>query len=218
LTSVTTTLRAHVLGDAGGDDADRAGAGDQHVLADQVELQRAVRGVAVGVEERGQLGGDLVGDRPQVGGRHGHVFGERTVAVHADAHRVRAQVLAPGAAVAAVAAHDVALGRDAVADAVTGHARAHLHDAPDELVADGEAGLDGALAPLVPLVDVQVGAADRGLLQLDQHLVRADLGHRHFFHPDAGLGVALDQGFHRLRHGETCCLARRAGGENAIIG
>jgi hypothetical protein len=56
LTSVTTTLRApDVLADAGGDDADRAGAGDQHVLADDVELQRAVRGVAVGIEEGGQL-------------------------------------------------------------------------------------------------------------------------------------------------------------------
>jgi hypothetical protein len=35
------------------------GAGDEHVLADEVEGERGVRGVAEGVEERR----DLVGDR-----------------------------------------------------------------------------------------------------------------------------------------------------------
>src|SRR3546814_13310605 len=83
---------------------------------------RAVRGVAVGVEERGQLARDLVGDRPQVAGRHHDVFGERAVAVHADADGVRAQVLLAGAAVAAVAADDMALGRNPLADRVAAHA------------------------------------------------------------------------------------------------
>src|SRR3546814_12517267 len=69
-------------------------------------------------EERGQFRRDLVWDRPQVAGRHHDVFGERTVAVHADADGVRAQVLLAGAAVAAVAADDMALGRDALADRV----------------------------------------------------------------------------------------------------
>src|SRR5690606_1125645 len=58
--------RTDVLADARGHHADRAGAGDQHVLAHDIELERAVRGVAVGVEEGGQFAGDLVGNRPQV--------------------------------------------------------------------------------------------------------------------------------------------------------
>jgi hypothetical protein len=132
------------------------------------------------------------------------------MAVHADADGVRAQVLLAGAAVAAVPADDVAFGRDALAELVAGHARAHVDDAADELVADDQAGLDRALAPLVPLVDVQVGAADRGLLELDQHLVGADLRHRHLFHPDALAGFALDQGFHHLRWrtARTTCRMR----------
>ena len=190
--------RADVLADARGDDADGAGAGDQHVLAHHVELQRAVRGVAVGVEERGQLGRDGVRDRPEVGGGHDDVFGERAGARDADAHRVRAQVLAAGAAVAAVAADQVAFGRHAVAQRIAGDARAHLDDAADELMADHQARRDGALAPVVPLVDVQVGAADGGFLELDQHLVRAGRGHRHLFHPDAFFRVALHQRLHHL--------------------
>jgi hypothetical protein len=75
-----------------------------------------------------------------------------------------------GAAVAAVAADDVAFGADPLAEFVAGDAGADLHDAADEFVPDHEARLDRALTPLVPLVDVQVGAADGGLFQLDQDL------------------------------------------------
>jgi hypothetical protein len=107
-------------------------------------------------------------------------------------------MLAARAAVAAMAADDMAFGRNAVADLVAGDAGADFDDAADEFMADGQAGLDRALRPFVPLVDVQVGAADRGLFHLDQHLVRADLRHGHLFHPDALFGLALDQGFHRL--------------------
>src|SRR5690606_30784354 len=200
---------ADVLADAGGHDPDRAGAGDEHVLADHVELERAVRGVPVGVEEGGQLARDLVGDRPQVAGRHHDVLREGAVAVHADANRVGAQVLAPGAAVAAVAADDVALGRDPLPDPVAGHARAEAGDPADELVADHQALRNRALGPFIPEVDVQVGAADGGLLEADQHLVRTRFGHRNLLHPDAAGQLALDQGLHgggdggllRLRHG-----------------
>src|SRR5690606_8754802 len=112
----------------------------------------------------------------------------------------RAQVLLARATVATMAAHDVALGRYALADGVALHAGADLDDAADEFMADDQARPDHALRPVVPLVDMQVGAADRGLLQPDQDLVRTDPGHRHLFHPDALGGIAFDQGLHRLRH------------------
>src|SRR5690606_11882398 len=160
----------------------------------------AVRGIAIGVEEGGQLRRHRVRHRPQVGGRHDDVFGERAIAVHADADRVRAQVRAAAAAVAAMAADDVALGRNALAEPVAGYARAQFLDPADELVTDHQARTDRALAPLVPQVDVQVGAADGGLLDLDQHLVGARLRNRYLFHPDAPGGFALDQRLHGSGH------------------
>ncbi|MNV67909.1 hypothetical protein D3C71_1607270 [compost metagenome] len=99
-----------------------------------------------------------------------------------------------------MAADDVAFGRYALADFIAGHARADLGDAADELVADGQARLDGALAPLVPQVDVQVGAADGGLLELDEHFVGTGRRYRHLFHPDALGRFALHQRLHRLCH------------------
>src|SRR5690606_32580202 len=127
-------------------------------------------------------------------------LGERAVAVHADADGVGAQVLLAGAAVAAVAANDVAFGRYPLADPVARHAGPERGHAADELVADHQARADRALAPVVPQIDVQVGAADGGLLDPDQYLVGAGFGHRHLFHPDALGGFALDQRLHGCGH------------------
>ena len=92
------------------------GAGDEHVLADEVERERGVRRVAERIEDRRDLVGDVVGNPEGVERRNHEVLGERALAIDADAHRVAAEVAAAGAAVAAEAAGDVALARDAVAD------------------------------------------------------------------------------------------------------
>src|SRR3546814_14367828 len=89
----------------------------------------------------------------------------------------------------------MALGRNPLADRVAAHAWSDLDDAADEFMADPPPGLDRALAPPVPQVDVQVGAADRRLLELDQVLVRAWLRHRYLLHPDPLGRFALDQPF-----------------------
>ena len=106
---------AGALGDQRAHDADRAGAGDQHVLADEVEGERGVHGIAEGVEDRGDLVGDVVGDGDDVGLGDRDVLGEGAGAVDADAVGVAAEVAAAGAAVAAGAADDVALAGDALA-------------------------------------------------------------------------------------------------------
>src|SRR3546814_6449591 len=90
----------------------------------------------------------------------------------------------------------MARDRNPLADRVAAHAWSDLDDAADEFMADHQPGLDRALAPLVPQVDVQVGAADRRLLELDQDLVRARLRHRDLLHPDALGRFALDQRLH----------------------
>ena len=75
-----------------------------------------------------------------------------------------------GPAVAAGAAHDVTLAGDQVADAHVAHTRTHGDDLAAELVADDERRRDGAGGPVVPRLDVQVGAADAGAQHPDQHI------------------------------------------------
>ncbi len=69
---------------------------------------------------------------------------------------------------------------------------------PAVLMADRHGHRNGLLRPLIPLVDVHVGAADRRLGDLDQHVVRADRRLRDIHHPDAGSRFFLDERFHRL--------------------
>ncbi len=192
--------RAVVAGDGGGHDADGASSGDEDVLSDDVVGEGGVGGVAVGVED----GGDVVGhggvDFPDVGGGDGDVFGEAAVAVDADAFGVGAEVAFAGLAGAAFAADDVAFGGDALADFPAFDVFADFDDFADEFVADGHGGFDGTLGPVVPKVDVDVGAADGGLFDFDEYIRQPDFGHGDVGHPDAFFGGFLDEGFH------TCSL------------
>ena len=187
---------AHMAADGGGHDADGPGPGNQHVLADQVEGQRRVGGVAQGIEDGGDVVADVVGQGKGVDRRDRQVLGEAARPVDPDAHGVAAQMPAPGPAVAAMAAGHVALAGDPLADLEAGDFHAEIGDGADELVAHGHGHRNGALRPVVPVVDVNIGAADRGLSDLDQHVVMADRGLGHLLHPDAGFRLGLDQGFH----------------------
>ena len=100
-------------------------------------------------------------------------------------------MLTAAAAVAAVSAGNVTLSGDAVADFVVLHAASHLDDFSNVLVAYGHRGLDGVLRPLVPVVDVQVGAADGYLPYFDQYVINAYFRHRDVFHPDTAFSILL---------------------------
>ena len=79
----------------------------------------------------------------------------------------------PGAALEAVAAHDVALGGHELADLELGDPRAQGDDLAGELMADDDGRPHASLRPGVPVGDVQVGAADARVAHADQHLAGA---------------------------------------------
>ena len=91
------------------------------------------------------------------------IFAEGAGPVDADAERVAAQMPPARPAIAAMAADDVAFARNTLADLVFGDRRAEIGDGADEFVAGHHRHRHRLLCPLVPVVDVDVGAADRGL-------------------------------------------------------
>ena len=68
------------------------GAGDEHVLADQVERQGGVGGIAKWVENRRQIVGNVVGNLERVECRDHEVFGERAFAIDANANGIATQM------------------------------------------------------------------------------------------------------------------------------
>ena len=91
--------------------------------ADQRHMRRALALAAQGVAltSPNPCVGAVLVSAARTGDVSGEVIGEGSRAVHADADRIAAQVAAPRAAVAAMAAHDVALARDSLANAKPAH-------------------------------------------------------------------------------------------------
>ncbi len=133
--------------------------------------------------------------------RQDDVFGERPVALDPQAHRVRAEVALPGHAVPAAAAGDVALAAHEVARVEVGHVAADLDDLADELMADDERRPNGLRGPAVPRFDVEVGAADPGLVDPDQDVIDAGDGLGDRLEPQARPGCGLDEREHRRSRG-----------------
>ena len=168
------------------------------------ERERGVDGVAEGIEDRGHVQVDARRVLPDV--RHGQrdELGERSRAVDADALGVRAEVPPAGHAVAAATAHEVALAADDVTGREVVDVRSDLDDLADELVADDHRHRDRALRPRVPGADVQVGAADAGALDADQHVVDADLRLRGIDEPDAWTRLRFRERFHAVTTRASC--------------
>ena len=108
----------------------------------------------------------------------------------------------PRETVATATADDVPLCADDLARMKVAHIAAHAHDFTDELMTHDHRHGDRLLRPRVPFVDVEVSAADAGLVDLDQHIVDADFGLGHVLEPEAAFGFCFDEGFHGFgQHG-----------------
>jgi hypothetical protein len=147
-------------------------------------------------EDRRDVEVDLGEVRPQVAGRHDDELGKRSVALDPDADSVCAQRAPACQAVAAAPACDVTLGSDDLAGVHGGDVLSHLHDLAHELMADDERRVDGVLRPLVPAVDVEVGAADARAEDPDQHVARTGFWLGHILQPQTRLRFCFDQRLH----------------------
>ncbi len=97
---------------------------------------------------------------PHVHHRQHDVFGEGAGAIHSHALRVRAQVAPPGQTIAAAPADHVPFPADQIAGMKIGDVGADFHDFSAEFVPDDQRHVNRVLRPLIPIVNVQVGAAD----------------------------------------------------------
>ena len=164
--------RADVPGDGDRHETDRAAAAHEYVFADERKRERRVYRIAERVEDRPELGRDLARVHPHVAGRQREVLGERAVAMQTETEGANAHLATAGATVAAGAADDVPLARDAVADFHVAHLRTDLDDLAVELVAGNQRCAERVRRPVVPVQNVQVGAADAGSQHANNDFIR----------------------------------------------
>ncbi len=171
------------------------------VLSFDVGGEGGVDGIAKVLAQHGHFGGHVGRIDPAVLPRHGDVLRKRTVAIDADDLGFRRHVAQVAFVILAVVVDDVAFARDEIAHFALGDFAAHLHDvAADFVTLDQRHGFHASLRPGVPVVDVQIGAADRCGADFDQNVIRADHRDVALQQGEAGLAFGFDQGFHGVAH------------------
>ena len=90
----------------------------------------------------------------------------------------------------------MAFAADKVTDRDVGHARTDLDDLAGEFVAHRQWWLESLLRPVVPRLEVQVGAADASHLYLHQHIACSDGGNRNVHELEPGSGPRFYKAFH----------------------
>ena len=154
--------------------------------------------VAESVEEGNDIIGQIVLDGNDIGCGDAEILCKSAVAVDADALCLLAPLAVAGAAVIALAADDVALAGNALADLEVGYALAKLGDLADIFMADRKRRVQVLLCPAVPLVDMYVCSADSRLADLDKNLAGAGFGNRYLCQDKAGPSYGLYKCIHHL--------------------
>ncbi len=192
--------RAARLGDRDREQSDRAAAGDRHRLRRDVARQRGVHRIAQRVEDRRVFLRDFGVELPDVGFRDTNEFGEGAVGVYADDLHVLADVRLACSALQTLAAGDMHLGGYEITFFNAGDFVPDCRHVPAELMSWNEGRMDPVLRPGVPVVNVQVGAANARDLYFDENIGGADLRDLDFAHLGSGFRLRLHDRQHGIGH------------------
>ena len=177
--------------------ADRPGAGDDHILRGDFSGQHGVHRVSERIQNRGVVLGNRRINFPDIADGNNYEFGEAAVGVYPDDFHILADVRLAHAAGAAVSAIDMHFGADEVARLHGGDFGADFFHMAAELVAERHRRMNARSGPAVPAVNVQVGAANGSGAHADQNFDGPRRGNRDGFELRSALGTHLAQSFHR---------------------
>ena len=186
-------------------DADRPGTRDQHVFADQIPHQRRVRGIPDRIEKGDHVLREFFVNDDDVCLGYADVFGKSAVPVNAHAAGVFTPLDIAGMAVAAVVTGDMSFARDTLPDMKARDTGAERGDFADVFVPDRHRRLDVERSPRIPVVNMYIGAADRGFMDPDQHLSRTRFRHLYTAQLQSFSGGGFYDCIHHLFHRITSC-------------
>jgi len=100
---------------------------------------------------------------------------------------------AAGQAIAAVAANQMPFtGYDVSRFEIVDIAADFIHRT-DKLMPHMHGNLNRFLSPVIPVINVNIGAANGGFVNFNQNIVDADVRDRHIFQPDTRLRFGFDR-------------------------
>src|SRR5215471_8954142 len=123
-----------------------------------------------------------------------------TGTIHADALCIRAKMTPSGQTIAAMSAGDVPFAHDEIAAGKALHVITDRINHTSELMTDRHRYWNGFLRPLIPVVDVHIGTADRRFQHPDQHVIAASFWNRNVLQPETRLAFGLHDRLHHFLH------------------
>jgi len=113
--------------------------------------------------------------------------------------RVRAEVTPPGETIAATPANNMPFPANEVSGIKVRDVRSDPDDFAGKFVPDDERDANCGPRPVIPVVDMHVGAANAGAQYANLDVIDAGLGLGHIFEPQAAGFAAFYEGFHSRR-------------------
>ena len=157
-------------------DSNRSGAGDQHIFAKNWKRKSCMNSVPERVKNCGDLQRHFRIVLPDIAHRQDDVLGKCSGAVDSYALRMRTEMTSACQAIAAASAYDVSFTADQFAGMKVVDIGSDLNDLADEFMPDHQRNRDRAARPIVPVINMEVRAADSG--QQDTHFYVIDSGLR----------------------------------------
>src|SRR6202034_4091146 len=173
---------------------------NQDVFAEHRKRQSGVYCVPKRVEDGCDLAIDQWVMFPDVAHRQRNVLGKSARSIHAYALRMRAQMPAPGKAVAAAAAHHMPFPAHHFARVKVVYVRANIYDLASKLVPNCHRDRNRCARPLVPFIYMEVGAANTGMADPDENVIDPDRRLWYIFQPKTRLTFTFHQSLHARLH------------------
>jgi hypothetical protein len=102
----------------------------------------------------------------------------------------------PRSAVTTKPAGDMSLARDTVTDFKPFYEAPYFRDFSDEFVSDHHRYRYVCLRPIIPFVNVDIGAADGCLSKFYEHVIGSVIGLGYILHPNPYFRLGLDERLH----------------------
>src|SRR4051794_16604306 len=144
---------------------------------------------------------------PDVRHRQRDEFCKSAGAVYSNAFCVRTEMAAAREAISAAAANHMPFPANNLANVKIGDVGAGLHYFTNELMTNHHGHRNGFPRPFIPFENVNVGAANSGAVNANQHVVDADGGLRNIFQPQSRLALALGQRLHWFNVSSECLIS-----------
>ena len=125
---------------------------------------------------------------------------------------MRAQMPPPRETITTASADDMPLAADHVTHLDVRDVAAKCRHGAGKFMTDHHGHGDGLLRPLIPVVDMHIGAANGGLMDLDQDIIEAHLRHGHILQPQPRPRLLFDQRLHRIF--PICCIPATIAGHS----